>query len=86
MTDEEWDELYMTDKRAKTIDGWIASLEIFKRHHLKGGEGSNIFEADHDIIWGPLVDVVSQKSPDGIELCKLGWHIDDEHDHWCIFV
>lgn len=79
MNEDESDTLYMTDPRAKTIEGFIAALEIFMKYMDKSE--SNFFTASHDVITGPSIDeTCSEDSEDGKMLIKLGWHL--EEDEW----
>jgi hypothetical protein len=79
-------EKYLTDPRSRKVDGWRASLDVFERHMLKGGDTWVIASAEHDIIWASLdVKDIPWESEDGQLLNALGWHVDSQTDTWAMF-
>lgn len=76
------DDLYLKNKKARTIDGWRASLEIFERH----GKTDKwlIVASAHDIFYTQYgTDDIPEDSDDGRALIALGWHVDE--DAWACF-
>lgn len=61
-----------------------ASCEIFERH-----DPSNIFEYDHDVIWGPGLphpdDAGAAANHEVHDLEELGWHWSDDNMCWEAF-
>ena len=76
-------DLYMKDERAKSIEGFIASLEIFAKYTSKGMTESYFLGAEHDIIYCWIN--VPKNSEDGKRLTMLGWHHETESDSWGYF-
>jgi hypothetical protein len=77
------DEIYMTDPRAKTIEGFIAALEIFLKYMDK--TESSFLHASHDLITGPSIEETCvEDSENGKILLKLGWHV-EEGEYWAYF-
>lgn len=55
---------------------------------MRSGLDNEFFEADHDVIFGPHIDIISEKvSPEDIlALQELGWHDSEEYDCFVHFV
>lgn len=56
------------------------SLEIF----INYGLSNEFFSTDHDVIYGPSLDV-SFSEEDRTKMETLGWIESDEYDCWCCF-
>lgn len=85
---EDSDDIYMSDPRAKTIEGFIAGLVILAGHMPKGDKQSYAFGAEHDVIhiWGDIsLETIPEDSLDGKALLSLGFHTDAELDQWQYF-
>lgn len=74
------------DPRAKTLEGWIASIEIFAKNHPEGLKNSYCFEGQHDIIFTHFTEEeIPEDSEDGKALVRLGWFVDSDTDGWATF-
>ena len=81
------DSQYLTDPRARRIDGWRASLDIFEKHLDKNQETWILATADHDIIFVCFdIKDIPPDSEDGKLLNTLGWHVDHESGGWAMFI
>jgi hypothetical protein len=92
--DDDSDDDYMRDPKAKTVAGFMEALTILARYMEKGMEQPFFTAAEHDVLY---VHTESDKSTDdwtarpakgsadGKRLRELGWHFDGESDGWAYF-
>jgi hypothetical protein len=75
---------YNSDPRSKSIEGFIAALQIFAVYLKDGMQGKYMFNADHDCIY---INVDSEAVSDAHAkaLDALGWHVSSESDTWAYF-
>jgi hypothetical protein len=78
---------YMDDPRAKSVEGFIAGLNIFAKYWEKGLASTYQFGASHDIvhIFDVGLDKCPEDSEDGQALRALGFHADEDLDSWGYF-
>ncbi len=80
------DEIYNSDPRAKSLEGFIAALEILAKHESEGLQTKYSLDAQHDIIYaGPSINDIPEDSQDGILLQALGWHANEDEECWAYF-
>lgn len=76
---------YMKDPRAKTVEAFIAGLNILAKYMKCGLQESYFCTAEHDEIFIFVgLDDCPPVSDDGIELQKLGFHASSA-DNWGYF-
>lgn len=87
---------YMSDPKAKTIDGFIEGLQILSVF-VKNKKLSDKIEkflknesftlsAEHDIIYIHVdSDVLPLETPIGLKLSSLGFHINIDNECWAYF-
>lgn len=64
-----------------TLNDWVKSLEILKKYEP---ENKYALRGEHDIIYSCVdEDNLIPTSGDGIQLLKMGWHI--EEGCWVIY-
>lgn len=88
MTEDELDDLYMKDPRAKTVEGFIAGLTLLAAHMPNGLSQKFAFGGGHEeiFIWGDVtLDAVPRDSEEGHKLIALGFHADEDLDQWSYF-
>jgi hypothetical protein len=78
------DETYMTDPRAKTIEGFIVALQIFAKYTKDKLQESYFCGAEHDVLY-MYVDTDAVSEEDAALLDKLGWHKDESAETWAYF-
>ena len=83
MNDADHEKYFSKDERCDTIDGWIASMQIFKKHLPE--DAVYPFHARYDVLYGPSSEFVDEDSEDGIALVNLGWSVDSGNDQWYYF-
>lgn len=71
---------------ADTVEGWIASLEIFAKYLSKGMQSVGFLEPVHDMIYVDVhEDDLPEDSEDGQALKELGWHVSSDLGTWATF-
>jgi hypothetical protein len=78
------DDIFLTDPRAKTVEGMIAGLTILATHMEKGMQ-ERYFCGGENYVLHIYVRVgdCPEDSPDGQKLRALGFHTED--DGWAYF-
>lgn len=81
------DDLYMSDPKAKTVEGFIEGLTILAQYAEKGMAHKYGFGAEHDVIhlWLTPLGAVPEDGQDGRRLQALGFHADEDMDQWQYF-
>ena len=79
------DDLYKSDPRAKTAEGFITALHIFSKYWENGLAQSFFMGGEHDTIhiWEVDLEDLPEDSEDGKLLTALGFAIHD--DGWVYF-
>lgn len=78
------DNIYKSDPRAKSVEGFIAGLTILSRYMAKGLAETYFMGGEHDVIH-IYVDIEDcpDDSEDGQKLSALGFHCgDDGWEYW----
>lgn len=80
------DDLYMSDPRAKTFEGFCAGLMILAKHSKDGMSRKFGMGAEHDIITVYVsLDDLPADSEDGLALIALGFHTEEDSGNWGYF-
>jgi len=81
---DDYDNVYMKDERSKSVEGFIAALEIFSKYLKDGMKETFFFGAGHDIlyIW---VENDAVNEEEAITLSRLGWHPSSDGGSWAYF-
>lgn len=87
---DEDDDLYMRDPKAKTVAGFVEALTILARYMENGMDEGFFSGAEHDCFYVSTKSVddnaqPDKKSADGKRLRALGWHFDGGSDGWAYF-
>ena len=77
---------YLSDPRAKSIEGFIAALQIIAKHKPKGLSEKYFCGAEHEVLYiYDCGESIPPGSDDGNALESLGFHFDGDAETWAYF-